>query len=235
MEIIISALVLGIMGSLHCAGMCGPIALSLPLRGRSFFEKVTGAIFYNVGRTLMYGIMGAFFGLIGQGFKMIGFQRWISIIMGCLMVISVLMPALFGKTGNLNADQLTGRLRAAIQRLFDKKSYGGLFLIGLLNALLPCGLVYMAIAGAIGTASFWYGIAFMILFGLGTFPMMITISVLGNIISSAVRKKINRIIPYLIIIVGIIFILRGLSLGIKYLSPPVEKLNPGIHMDTDGV
>lgn len=95
MELYLSALLLGIMGSFHCAGMCGPIALALPLRGKNSLEKVAGGLLYNIGRTLMYGVMGGFFGLIGEGFSMIGFQKWVSLLMGILMILSVLTPLIF--------------------------------------------------------------------------------------------------------------------------------------------
>lgn len=235
MEILITALILGLMGSFHCAGMCGPIALALPLRGDNAFQLVSGGLLYNTGRTLMYGLMGAFFGLIGLGFSMIGFQRWISIAMGGIMILSVLLPALFRRVSGISKLPVTGHLREAISRLFRKRSYGGLFLIGLLNALLPCGLVYMAIAGAIGTGSVVSGILFMIAFGLGTIPLMLAISIAGNIISLTVRNSINRIIPYMVVVIGLIFILRGLSLGIPYLSPPAEKMTPSVHMESKGM
>jgi len=230
MEILITALVLGLMGSFHCAGMCGPIALSLPLHGSNWWQKAAGGIIYNLGRTVPYGIMGALFGLIGQGFHWLGFQQLISILMGSFMIASVLLPFLFKQSQSLNFEFFTAPLRKAIQRMFQMRSYSGLFLVGLLNGLLPCGLVYLAIAGAIGTGSVYYGIAFMVLFGLGTIPMMLFISMLGNFLSIPIRNKINKAIPYLIVVIGAIFILRGLSLGIPYLSPPVEKLTPGIHM-----
>jgi sulfite exporter TauE/SafE len=230
MEVYISALVLGLMGSFHCVGMCGPIALSLPLRGKNYKQKISGGFLYNIGRTITYSIMGGIFGLIGQGFSMIGFQRWISIIMGSLMILSVILPTVSKKINFLGDDPITGKLRNSIRRLFELRSYGGLFLIGLLNALLPCGLVYMAIAGAIGTGSIHQGVMFMALFGLGTIPMMLAISLVGNAISLPIRKKINKIIPYIVIIIGLIFILRGMSLGIKYLSPPAEKMNPEMHI-----
>ena len=230
MEIFISALMLGAVGSFHCIGMCGPIALSLPLRGNNLSQKITGALLYNIGRAIMYGLMGAFFGLIGQGFSMVGFQRWISIIMGSLMILSIFLPSIFQKFNILNSDPITGRLRKAIGRLFTVKSYGGLFLIGLLNALLPCGLVYMAIAAAIATGNTILGAFFMVTFGLATLPTMMMMSFIGNAISIPVRNKINRIIPYIVVVIGIVFILRGLSLGIPYLSPPIEKLTPDVHM-----
>jgi len=232
MEILISALVLGLMGSFHCVGMCGPIALSLPLRGENLWQKTAGGLLYNIGRTVTYGVMGAFFGLIGQGFHLLGFQQLISILMGSFMIFSVLLPWLFKNRIRGNFEFFTSPLRRAIQRLFKMRSYQGLFLIGLLNGLLPCGLVYLAIAGAIGTGNFYYGIAFMVLFGLGTLPMMLLISWAGNLFSIAIRKKINKVIPYLIVIIGALFILRGLTLGIPFLSPPAEKLTPETHMNS---
>jgi len=226
MSILISAFVLGIMGSFHCAGMCGPIAIALPLHGNSVGGKIVGGSLYNLGRTITYGIMGALFGLLGQGVAMIGFQQKISVIMGSLMIISVLFPALFKNQYSMNKSwfSLVGKLKSSIGQMFSIRSYPSLFFIGMLNGLLPCGLVYMAIAGAIGTGSISMGTLYMILFGLGTIPMLLGISLAGNLLSLALRKRINKLIPLMVVVVGIFFILRGLSLGIPYLSPPREKI-----------
>ncbi len=226
MAILLSALVLGLMGSFHCAGMCGPIAIALPLHGNTVPQKIYGGVLYNLGRTLTYGVMGAIFGLLGQGVEMIGFQQKISVIMGSIMIISVLFPALFKNQYSMEKSwfSVVGKLKSTIGQMFSIRSFRSLFLIGLLNGLLPCGLVYMAIAGAIGTGEVVLGSLYMILFGLGTIPMMLSISLAGNIMSVAIRKKINQLIPVLVVIVGIFFILRGLSLGIPYLSPPKEKI-----------
>lgn len=226
MSILISAFVLGIMGSFHCAGMCGPIAIALPLHGNSVGGKIFGGTLYNLGRTITYGIMGALFGLLGQGVAMIGFQQKISIIMGALMIISVLFPRLFKNQYSMSESwfSVVGKLKSSIGNMFSIRSYPSLFFIGMLNGLLPCGLVYMAIAGAIGTGSVGLGTLYMILFGLGTIPMLLGISLAGNLLSLAVRKRINKLIPVMVVVVGIFFILRGLSLGIPYLSPPREKI-----------
>ena len=226
MAILISALVLGLMGSFHCAGMCGPIAIALPLHGNTIGGKIFGGGLYNIGRTITYGIMGAIFGLLGQGIQLIGFQQKVSVIMGALMIISVLFPALFKNQYSLNKSWLgfVGRLKKTIGKMFSVRTYSSLFFIGMLNGLLPCGLVYMAIAGAIGTGEVVLGSLYMILFGLGTIPMLLAISIAGNIMSIAVRKRINKLIPVLVVVVGIFFILRGLSLGIPYLSPPKQKI-----------
>lgn len=226
MAILLSALVLGLMGSFHCAGMCGPIAIALPLHGNTIPQKIFGGALYNIGRTVTYGIMGAIFGLLGQGVELIGFQQKISVIMGALMIVSVLFPALFKNQYSMDKSWFTfvGKLKKSIGKMFSIRSFSSLFLIGLLNGLLPCGLVYMAIAGAIGTGEIVLGSLYMILFGLGTIPMMLSISLAGNVMSLAIRNKINKLIPVLVVVVGVFFILRGLSLGIPYLSPPKQKI-----------
>ena len=232
MEILITAFILGLMGSFHCMGMCGPIALSLPLRGNNFSQKITGGLIYNLGRSSVYGMMGAFFGLIGQSFNMLGFQLGISVVMGSYMILSVLLPAVLKKHFRINLEFITNPLRRAIQKLFKVRSYKGMFMIGIINGLLPCGLVYLAIAGAIGTGTTILGIAFMVLFGLGTLPMMLFISWIGNVITGTIRNRMNKMIPYLVVVIGIIFILRGLTLGIPYLSPAKAKMTPSSHMNT---
>jgi sulfite exporter TauE/SafE len=226
MSILISAFVIGLMGSFHCAGMCGPIAIALPLHGNTVSQKIFGGVLYNIGRTLTYGIMGAIFGLLGQGIQMIGFQQKVSVIMGAVMIISVFFPAIFKNQYNLDKSvfSFVGKLKKSIGQMFAIRSFSSLFFIGLLNGLLPCGLVYMAIAGAIGMGTVSGGTFYMILFGLGTIPMMLAISLAGNILSLSVRNKINKLIPALVVIVGLLFILRGLSLGIPFLSPPKQKI-----------
>jgi len=225
MEILFTALVLGLMGSFHCAGMCGPIAIALPLYGNSTVQKVFGSLLYNLGRVLTYALMGAVFGLLGQGLQLMGFQRWVSVIMGVLMIIAVIFPTLFGNNRiGAGITPLIDRLRQKLSKLFTVRSFSSLFLIGLLNGLLPCGLVYIAIAGSIGSGSALMGAIYMALFGLGTMPMLLAINLSGGFISTSLRKKINKLIPILVIIVGILFILRGLSLGIPYISPSEEKI-----------
>lgn len=226
MEILVSALILGLMGSFHCAGMCGPIAIALPLHGNTISQKIFGGTLYNIGRTITYGVMGVVFGLLGQGLSMIGFQQKISVIMGALMIISILFPALFRNQYRMDKSwfSFVSKLKATIGKMFSIRSFSSLFLIGLLNGLLPCGLVYMAIAGAIGTGDVTLGTLYMILFGLGTIPMLLFISLAGNMMSQAIRRKINKLIPVMVVLVGIFFILRGLSLGIPFLSPPKQKI-----------
>ncbi|NOZ47067.1 MAG: sulfite exporter TauE/SafE family protein [Chlorobi bacterium] len=223
---LLAALTLGLLGSFHCVGMCGPIALALPLNRNSLLTKIIGATLYNIGRTITYAVMGALFGLFGKGLVLAGFQNIISIILGSIMILSVFTPLLFKKTRSLESyiAVFTGKLKGRLRQLFAINSYSSLFFIGLLNGLLPCGLVYMAIAGALATGSVYSGTVFMVLFGIGTIPMMFGISVISSSVSISVRNKIKKVMPVFIVLLGLVFILRGLNLGIKYISPPTEKL-----------
>ncbi|HWR99437.1 MAG TPA: sulfite exporter TauE/SafE family protein, partial [Prolixibacteraceae bacterium] len=180
-----------------------------------------------------YSLMGALFGLIGVGFKLLGYQQVISVTIGILMIISVILPSLFKKLNPGSLLSVFNPVRKGMQRLFQEKNNRALFLIGIFNGLLPCGLVYLAIAGAIGTADMLLATGYMALFGLGTLPLLLVISLLGNIVSQTIRKRINKVVPFVVVLIGIIFILRGLSLGIPYLSPPKEKLSPSLHMKAD--
>lgn len=226
MAIMLSALVLGLMGSFHCVGMCGPIVLALPLHGNNIQQKIFGGLLYNTGRTLTYAAMGAVFGLLGQGLRMVGFQQVVSVIMGIVMVVSVIFPALFRSQYDLQKSsfKLIGKLKKTLAEMFSVRSFQSLFFIGLLNGLLPCGLVYIALAGALATGNVVMGIWYMVLFGLGTIPMLLALGVAGNLVSSRIRQRINRLIPIMVVIVGVFFILRGLNLNIKYLSPTKDRI-----------
>lgn len=226
MNILVTAFLLGLAGSFHCVGMCGPIALSLPLRGNSIFQKIWGSMLWSAGRIVTYSLIGALFGLIGEGFKFLGYQKIISVTMGILMILSVVLPSLLKNYSIGQSSRIFRPVRDGMRKLFQGKNLMALFLIGIFNGLLPCGLVYLAVAGALGSADFLTGIAYMALFGLGTMPILLALSMFGNIVSQAFRRKVDKIVPVIVILVGIIFILRGLTLGIPFLSPPEEKLSP---------
>ena len=227
-DLYIAALMTGLVGSLHCIGMCGPIAVALPLGNKSWFHKFFGSIIYNTGRVATYALLGVIFGLLGQGIEMAGLQQWASIGLGIVLILSVLFPVLF--KGRVNIDRFffgfAGKLIGRFRKLFSISSYPSLLVIGLLNGLLPCGLVYVAIAGAINTNDIVNGAIYMIIFGVGTIPIMASIPVVGNLIGTNIRKRFKGVVSAFIIILGIIFILRGLSLGIPYISPPSKMLQP---------
>ncbi len=235
MMFIISALILGLVGSFHCVGMCGPIAVALPINNKSWISRLSGTFLYNIGRAITYGVMGAIFGVLGEGIQLGGIQKWVSIAMGVIMILSVVFPFLFRNTRLL--DQYiygyVDRLKTYLGPLFNNNSLGSLFIIGLLNGLLPCGLVYVALAGAIATSGVVTGALYMFVFGLGTLPMLAVVTLVGNVISSSLKSRINKLIPFVIIIIGALFILRGLNLSIPYISPPEKKLHLPAEQDMD--
>ncbi len=223
-----TAFLIGLVGSLHCIGMCGPIAIALPLGNRSWFRRTLGGVVYNTGRIITYALLGALFGMLGQGIEMAGLQRWASILIGAVMILSVFFPMLF--KGKAKFEQFlfgyAGRMISKFRKLFTVSSLPSLFLIGLLNGLLPCGLVYVAIAGALNTNDIINGVLFMVVFGLGTLPVMLAIPLLGNLIGSGIRKRYNHVLSTIVVVIGLLFILRGMSLGIPYISPPQKMLKP---------
>jgi uncharacterized protein len=224
----ITPLTIGLIGSFHCIGMCGPIVVALPLKKHNLLSKITGAILYNSGRVFVYSILGILFGLLGKGIHLAGFQQWTSILLGAAMIISVLFPFVFREKITIGAlfSGFAARLIIRLKRLFADRSYFSLLMIGFLNGLLPCGLVYVAIAGAINSGNILSGALFMTIFGIGTIPLLLIASLASDAIGQKLRSRMQKVVPYFVFMLGVLFILRGMSLGIPYISPTSEKLVP---------
>lgn len=215
----------GLLGSLHCVGMCGPIALALLVFGESKFNILAGRLLYNFGRVITYSIMGALFGLLGNRVVLFGLQQNVSIVIGIVILLYVSIPR---KIKNRISEfrfykSIVAFINLHYSKLLSKRTNRSLFTIGLLNGILPCGFVYVGIAGAISTGSVANGTLYMALFGLGTTPIMFATAMLGRIINFNLRRKINKLIPAFAAILALLFILRGLNLGIPYVSPKFEK------------
>lgn len=223
MQLFFVAFSIGMLGSFHCVGMCGPLALSLPLSNNGFFAKFSGALLYNAGRIVTYSVFGLIFGLIGKSFALFGFQQWLSIILGVLILFFIILPRRFQVFKSSNgAIRFFEKLRESLGKLFTKKNNSSLFSIGLLNGLLPCGLVYMAVAGSVATADVLSSVFFMAFFGLGTVPVMWSIAFFGNYIGVGIRQKIRKAYPYMMAMMACMLILRGMGLGIPYVSPKMD-------------
>lgn len=223
LELILTAFTMGLLGSFHCVGMCGPLALSLPLNSNSAWAKFSGALLYNAGRIITYSVFGLVFGTIGKSAAMFGYQQGLSILLGVLIIFFVILPKRISVFNSKNfVNGFFEQLRSGLGTFFLKKSYSSLFTIGLLNGLLPCGLVYMAAAGAVATGDIGGSVLFMAFFGLGTLPIMWSIAFLGNYVRIGIRQKIRKAYPYMMMIMGCLLILRGLGLGIPYVSPEMK-------------
>lgn len=216
-----SAFIFGLISSLHCIGMCGPIAMMLPLDRNNQAKKVIQITTYHLGRLVAYSTIGLIFGLLGKSFYLAGIQQQLSIIIGILMIFVILIPENIFAKYNFSKPvyKLISKIKTSLGSQFKNKSYQSLFTIGLLNGFLPCGMVYVALFGAIAMQSPSLGILYMVLFGLGTIPMMSSVVYLNSFITISFRNKIQKLIPIATVIIGFLFILRGLGLGIPYISP----------------
>lgn len=223
-QLFVVAFMIGIVGSFHCVGMCGPLALALPLSNNSFFAKFSGAFIYNAGRIVTYSVFGLVFGLIGQTAALFGFQQWLSIGTGALILLFIIIPKKYKIQHSTSkfSNSFFAKLRLELGRLFTQKNHSSLFVIGLLNGLLPCGLVYMAVAGAIAAGDIGSSVLFMAAFGLGTLPIMWSVAFFGNYAGVSLRQKIRKVFPYLMAFMACLLILRGMGLGIPYVSPKMN-------------
>jgi sulfite exporter TauE/SafE len=184
-------------------------------------KKTTQIITYHLGRLTAYALIGLVFGLVGKGFFLAGIQQRLSVFIGVAMIITILTPERVLANYNFSKPvyRLISKIKSSLGKQFKNKSYQSLFTIGLLNGFLPCGMVYVALFGAIAMQNVPFGILYMLLFGIGTIPMMSSVTYLNSIMTVSFRNKIQKAIPYVGVIIGILFILRGLGLGIPYVSP----------------
>ncbi len=231
--LIISALGLGFASGFHCVGMCGPIALSMGLTKKQTANFYLQNLTYQFGRILTYALLGGILGIVGEGFQLAGFQKYLTILVGLMLIIM----ALFSFGGKDFASKIPFlsnfllKVKISLSKLLQKSDYKSRFLTGILNGFLPCGMVYMALTASLAAGGIWQSALFMVLFGLGTFPFMFTVVIIGNLMTQAFRIKVLKIIPVLMIILGGLFILRGMEIGIPYVSPKKEALKI-IHNDS---
>lgn len=218
---ITAPLLLGLLGSLHCFGMCGPIALALPVNQFTPMKKHFAIFLYNIGRTLSYVVLGIIVGNIGELLVMSGFQRWLSITAGASILIgliikytSIIQIKPFGPFVNF-----INYIKAKLSLSLRHKSTLFFAITGFLNGLLPCGLVYMALTAAAALGSVNDALWFMFVFGMSTWPVMASMSYLINLASKKLRSGINHAMPYVLALMAVLILVRGLNLGIPYISP----------------
>ena len=218
---IYSAFLFGLISSLHCIGMCGPIAMMLPVDRNNEAKRAMQIITYHTGRIVAYSILGLFFGVLGRGLFLAGFQQKMSVFLGIMMILVVLVPEKVFAQYNFSKPvfQLIAKVKTNLGAQFKKKSFGSLFTIGLLNGFLPCGLVYAALFGAIAMQEVKLSIIYMVLYGLGTIPLMSAVVYASGLLTLPIRNTLQKVIPVAVVCIGMMFILRGLGLGIPFISP----------------
>jgi sulfite exporter TauE/SafE len=221
-----TAFIFGLISSLHCIGMCGPIAMMLPVDRSNQTKKTLQIFTYHLGRLAAYASIGFIFGLFGKGFSMAGIQQELSVLLGIIMIVIVVIPERVFIAYNFSKPifSIISKIKTSLGSQFKNKSYQSLFTIGVLNGFLPCGMVYVALFGAVAMQSPSFGVLYMILFGIGTIPMLSSVVYMNSFLTLPFRNKIQKAIPYVAVCIGILFILRGLGLGIPYISPNTMSL-----------
>ncbi len=219
-QLYIPALLLGLVSSFHCIGMCGPIALLLPVSGLPARQKMMGIILYNLGRVSTYMILGIFFGLVGRRIFIAGYQQGFSILLGSVILVAAIAFLLHKRLGrNYFGKMLIRNVQILIAKQMNRKGLPAIYLVGVANGFLPCSMVYFAMAGAMATGSISGGVLFMGAFGLGTLPLMILLHQFAGLAGVRTRNTVKIIVPYMVATMGLALIMRGMNLNIPYISP----------------
>lgn len=227
------AFLFGLLGSVHCLGMCGPIAFLLPLEHQKPWKKAAQIILYHFGRILAYSSIGLVFGILGKQISLFGFQQYLSIATGVLMIVFVLLPQTKFRSfsGFKIVTRVISKLQFKLSALLRQKNNSNLLLVGILNGFLPCGFVYLAVFGSLANSqSLLSSVLFMVFFGLGTIPLMTSVVYAFHLFSKRTQQIIKNQFPVLVIVLAGLFILRGLGLDIPYLSPaPMDMISNDIN------
>jgi sulfite exporter TauE/SafE len=213
------ALLMGFTGSLHCAGMCGPLVWIMPFQAFTGYKKIAALGLYHLGRISVY----ACFAVILHSFRSLfdpRAQQVISIILGCSLLLAGILSFMPNQIIRLKLPWVEF-VQKQLGFTMGKPGLPAMAIAGLLNGLLPCGLVYMALSATLTTATAWQAASMMYIFGLGTLPMLVSISLLKNKLTFFRTAHIRRLVPVVVFSFGCLLILRGLNLDIPYLSPKV--------------
>ncbi|NJN50054.1 MAG: sulfite exporter TauE/SafE family protein [Polaribacter sp.] len=215
-----TALLLGLFGSLHCVGMCSPIALLLPVNKQNKQLAIIQVLAYNFGRIVTYACIGIIFGLLGKTFSLLISQQLVSIFIGIIMILAIIFPKILSKLkiGSFYTRMIL-KVKNKLAIALQSTSKNTFFTIGLLNGFLPCGLVYMAILTSLTATNAFHGGFLMMAFGLGTIPLMMLVTFANQLMPKTMFQKLRTAIPVFVVIVGFLFILRGLGLNIPFISP----------------
>ncbi|MBV6405900.1 MAG: sulfite exporter TauE/SafE family protein [Flavobacteriales bacterium] len=221
----IAALLLGLLGSAHCVAMCGPLHLAVAHGTPGRARAVRTTVLLNLGRVFTYVAIGALFGLFGRGLGLAGLQRAVTIALAVLMAAVLLVPAVADRMKRpLMPAAWMARLRTAVATRLRRGAPATVLVTGVLNGLLPCGLVYAAVAGALAQDGAWNGALFMAAFGLGTWPALFAVRLAGLSVGGRLRAHLARWMPVGYALMAVLLLVRGLALDIPYLSPPAADV-----------
>jgi sulfite exporter TauE/SafE len=223
--LISSGFALGLIGSLHCLGMCGPLVLmahgASVNRGWSAFWGAT--LPYHAGRIMVYTLLASVLGGLVDAATLPSWQGPLSIFSGIALLAMYFW-------GIAPSNPMSKRLSSWTYQLFAKQKPQTMWLAGAINGLLPCGLSLAALVAASSQGTALSAAWFMLGFGLGTSPALIALVGLGASMPEGLRRVARRVAPYTVLVVGLLLLLRGANLGIPFLSPKWDSM----HMQAEG-
>ena len=211
-----AAFSMGLVGSLHCVGMCGPLMLAVPYSASQKFNILLEVFTYQLGRILVYTLLGALIGGVGKGLYLAGLQSVFSVLTGVVLLVAALLSFdLENFITRLSLmEKLNTGVKSRVNALWKSQGKGFHLKIGMLNGLLPCGLVYLAIVGAVTMPNILSSALYMTSFGLGTLPLLVLTIMAGQRLSLSWRSRLQRLYPVFVAAVGIFLIIRGLEFDV---------------------
>lgn len=219
-----TAIAFGFLGSLHCLGMCAPLLWAIPENPEKRARWWINKLIYNTGRISIYALLGLLVGLIGEGVSLVGWQQHISWITGVILILGLAL-SIWGSRIRIFSSFFTGfnqKIKRGLSKTLASKTYRSQLMFGVFNGLLPCGLVYMALIASLSMTTISGSMAYMALFGLGTIPMMLGAAYFKKSIQFLKTISFNKLYPKIVLTIAILLIVRGMNLGIPYLSPKVS-------------
>ncbi len=214
------AFLMGFTGSLHCAGMCGPILMIMPFQAFEGAKRALAMALYHFGRISVYASLA----LVLHSFRSLfdpKLQQYLSIGLGGVLLILGILSFVPNHLLKIKAPW-TEMVKRQLGNIVGRPGLGAITISGMLNGLLPCGLVYMALSASMTASTSLQTILLIYSFGLGTVPMLIGISMLRSKLSFLRSNNVRKLVPVMVFAFGFLFVLRGMNLGIPYLSPKVE-------------
>ncbi len=215
---------IGITGSMHCIGMCGPLAILIG--SDRFNSTLVDSILYHTGRITSYLLIGILVGLIGISIGFLRLEQYFSVLLGIILLLITTMGMKIGTIQSSFFVQRMNQINEFIRKMIaNNLGFLPMYFKGMMNGFLPCGLVLVAISTSAGLSSLTDSLLMMLGFGIGTFPLMLFVSLSHQLINSRIRRIFSKMAPAVSIIMACLLILRGLNLGVPYLSPYINRFD----------
>lgn len=213
------AMTMGLFSSLHCVGMCGPLAMASPVLRGGMGSVIVSRLIYHAGRIAIYALIGLVVGITGETLRISGLHSHVSVLTGIFVLGFFAARHLGLRYADQKVYSVFLRLKKPFQHLIRRRTPASLFLLGILNGLLPCVMVYLAAGTALVLGKTWTSLGFMVVFGLGTTPLLWLASEGFRNIMGRLKINVDYVYSTLSLITGLLLILRGLHLGVPWLSP----------------